>query len=86
MPESILDSSLSSLPLDAFSGQPLDEYRGLIELVGLPPTGAVANVDLTIGDACSYQAPILANPFFADIASDPRFSDHKAEATRSGAA
>lgn len=77
MPQSILDPSLDAIRWSATSGPPLDEYAGLVELLGLPPMDSVTNVDLTIGDACSYQATIEANPFFAELAGDPRFARHK---------
>jgi hypothetical protein len=77
MPESILDPSMDVIWWSAGSGPPLDEYAGLVELLGLPPMDSVTNVDLKIGAACSYQATIEANPFFAELASDPRFARHK---------
>ncbi len=77
IPDSILDPALDCIVQATVPAPPLDEYSGLIELLGLPSTESVANVDLSIGDACSYQAPIEANPFFAELADDPRFAGHK---------
>jgi hypothetical protein len=85
LPESLLDPSLDTLlgpsvgttRNQTTSRPPLDEYRGLVELLGLPPTDAVTNVDLTMSEACSYKATIDSNPFFAELADDPSFAGHR---------
>jgi hypothetical protein len=72
------DPSLGSiLGQHVAGGASLEEYAGLVELVGLPPSNAVENVDLQGGDACSYQRSIDTNPFFADLAGDERFAGHR---------
>lgn len=38
---------------------------------------SVANVDLSTDESCSYQGGIAANPFFAELANDPRFAGHR---------
>ncbi len=75
-PESMRDVLDAVMPSVA-ARQPLDEYEGLVELVGVPPGASVANVDLTLGQACSYQATIDDNPFFAELAREPAFSGHR---------
>ena len=76
MPESLLDPRLDCITREG-GGEPLDEYSGLVELVGVPPTESVENVDLTLGEECSYQAPVEPNPFFAELAGDPKVSRHR---------
>jgi hypothetical protein len=72
------DPSLASILGQHVAGTALlDEYAGLVELVGLPPSNAVENVDLQGGDACSYQRSIDTNPFFADLAGDESFAGHR---------
>jgi hypothetical protein len=81
LPETIFCQRLENLPLEGCStGAPLDEYQGLVEVLGQPKAGAIANVDLSpasLGHSCSYKSSISDNPFFAEIAGEPEFAVHK---------
>jgi len=62
---------------DCATGQTLDEFANLVEIVGPREPRPVTSIDLRISNSCGYKRSLADNPFYRDALDAPEVASHR---------
>jgi hypothetical protein len=62
---------------DCVTGEVLDQFANLVEIVGPRDPRPITSIDLRIEQACAYKRTLADNPFYRDVLDAPEVAVHR---------